>query len=258
MPEVISLLHQAPQIIAVELSKPLGSMEFARSILNVSENRRLDLFRFSSDRYAFLAAHVLKRLAIAAAIGCKPQKIIFNRNHYGKPYLKYYPNFHFSLSHTYKMAALALSTSGPVGIDVEHLDQIEFDMNMAELVCNDLEMMKLWSSESASHTFAGLWTAKEAVVKAEGKGMFMSMKNVLPTTGKDFTPKACWSLSQYTLTSGHVMALAWGRKKRYSNSSMSPGCALIQEEGLLSWANQLYPPGKGSFQRIQATDSNPF
>lgn len=95
----------------------------------------------------------------------------------GKPYLKEYPDVYFSLSHSGKLAVLAVSDS-EVGIDVQehrgYNEKIskrffhEEEKKILEAVSDPVEKEIL---------FYKIWTCKEAYIKYTGKGMRQDLRN---------------------------------------------------------------------------------
>ena len=91
-------------------------------------------------------------------------------NEHGKPYLEGGP--YFSISHCKAGIAVAIDDA-PIGIDIEsirhaHEDLVERTMNEKEK--SKVESQK--SKEGRDRMFTRLWTQKEAIVKAEGTGIY--------------------------------------------------------------------------------------
>lgn len=95
---------------------------------------------------------------------------------HGKPYLLGYPDVHFSISHSGKWAACAVSDR-PVGIDVQEIRP--FVPKVAERVCTAEELAEIAESTDPTSAFTRLWTQKEAVLKKYGFGMQGDMKTCL-------------------------------------------------------------------------------
>ena len=55
---------------------------------------------------------------VATPLDTKPDKILFKYNEFGKPFIKNNP-IYFNLSHSHKMAILALNLKFDLGIDIE-------------------------------------------------------------------------------------------------------------------------------------------
>lgn len=80
---------------------------------------------------------------------------------------------HFSLSHCVGRVACALSSEGPVGVDVEVLAGVRAAEFMRYLDADE----RAWAGRSARR-FASLWTRKEAVVKAGGSDGLRALPGV--------------------------------------------------------------------------------
>lgn len=95
----------------------------------------------------------------------------------GKPYLKDYPELHFSLSHSGNMAVLAISDA-EVGIDVQ--ENRGYSERIAKRFYHENEYKLLEQAESVSECeklFYQIWTGKEAFIKYTGKGMGQDMRS---------------------------------------------------------------------------------
>ena len=95
----------------------------------------------------------LLALALERELGIHPLPEI-RRAAGGKPYFPSCPSLHFNLSHSRGAAVCALN-SLPVGVDVERLRAAP----------------RRLAQGMADEAFFRLWTAKEATVKREGRGI---------------------------------------------------------------------------------------
>ena len=95
---------------------------------------------------------------------------------FGKPQS---PNVFFNVSHSGGAVTIALSDAA-VGIDVEKIRPV--NRSLYEYVLSDEELPLSEKSE----TFFKLWTAKESLVKAQGKGLIKNVKSIpaLPFDGE--------------------------------------------------------------------------
>jgi 4'-phosphopantetheinyl transferase len=84
---------------------------------------------------------------------------------------------HFNLTHSDQMAALAVSPTRPVGIDIEHVQPVE--VHVAEEVFSPSEMAAFEElpEEERLRAFYSGWTRKEAIVKAIGEGLSLPLKS---------------------------------------------------------------------------------
>lgn len=182
-------------------------------MLDDSEVARADRFVRPSDRLAFVAAHALKRLVLAQEFpGRSATALRFVADSFGKPFLAEPAALQFNLSHTIGLTALAVSLHSPIGIDVE--------TRGSSVLCRDAMQSVLSASERAvlacaahwDDAFLALWTAKEAVIKAEGKGLSLPLSEIEVHQDHALGPSGHWTLWRSRPTSRHVLALAWDGK----------------------------------------------
>jgi len=93
----------------------------------------------------------------------------------GKPFIK---DFHpFNITHSGRVVACAvLPQEGNIGIDVEKIREIEvlkFDKQFSPP-----EMMRILAGKDPMQTFFDFWTMKEAVMKADGRGMRIPLHSI--------------------------------------------------------------------------------
>jgi len=99
----------------------------------------------------------------------------YTTDNMGKPYI---PDFlPFNITHSGRVVACAvLMEKGNIGIDVEKIREIEvrnFDKQFSAP-----EMMQILASKNPTHTFFEYWTIKEAVMKADGRGMRIPLHSI--------------------------------------------------------------------------------
>jgi 4'-phosphopantetheinyl transferase len=109
------------------------------------------------------------------ATGIAPAKWRFGATAHGKPFLlSPLTGINFSLSHTRGMVALAIATGRDVGVDVESFLKPRDALKVAERFFAPEEAALIRSESdpvSQSEVFFAIWTLKEAVVKADGRGL---------------------------------------------------------------------------------------
>lgn len=144
------------------------------AVLSQDEKMLMQRFHFEEDRTRYALCRSLCRRLLGRYLRSSPTSIRFTKNCYGKPYLS--PDFassklHFSLSHTHRLALLAIAMDQTVGVDVEELRPIE--VAVAEQCFSAREKVELSSLEGPDwlEGFYNCWTRKEAILKAEGIGL---------------------------------------------------------------------------------------
>lgn len=145
-------------------------------ILSHEERERAGRFHFVEDARRYVHFHQRLRRLLASVIPQKasPASLKFTTGPYGKPSLTDFPTVHFNLSHSKNVGVLAVSRSGPLGIDVEIVDPEFPGRSIAEEYFRHEELAYMAASPSdfeSSRRFYQLWTAKEAVMKLCGLGM---------------------------------------------------------------------------------------
>ncbi|MEG2626125.1 MAG: 4'-phosphopantetheinyl transferase superfamily protein [Christensenella sp.] len=129
----------------------------------ISEERRTyaDSYRFPDDRMRCLAAGYL----LSAYLGRSAQLYV---GKYGKLYTSV-DNLFFNLSHAGRYVVLAIADR-EVGIDIEPITA--YDDAVARKCFTQSEYL-LMNTQASNDAFFKLWTAKESVMKACGKGFYL-------------------------------------------------------------------------------------
>lgn len=115
-----------------------------------------------------LLNHGLQRM------GIKHEKKNLNYTLYNKPFLDDITT-KFNISHSGEMAVCVLSDQNDVGIDVEIIHNIniqDFESQMTKK-----EWQNILLVEDENQAFFDYWTQKEAVIKANGKGLSIPLKS---------------------------------------------------------------------------------
>lgn len=140
--------------------------------LDADERERWRRFADPRDATAYLVLHALARREVGRLVGRPPGSLRFDRTcpdcdrQHGAPRLLDDPGLHLSLSRTRAVVALAVSRSGPVGVDVEVVDAVSFD-GYDDVALHPDERDHVTSELTAA---AG-WVRKEAALKALGVGL---------------------------------------------------------------------------------------
>lgn len=122
--------------------------------------------RLDNDRKLSIAAGTLLMLALEDS-GISSDSVILKNSH-GKPYLRDYPDVHFSLSHSGDYAMCAISDS-PIGCDIQKISDTR--PQVARRFFTQAEQLYLQGSEDPQVEFTRIWTRKESYVKMKGLGI---------------------------------------------------------------------------------------
>jgi len=144
--------------------------------------KRSEKFVQPADRDRFLAARILCVQVLSKSSLFSDAPIEFEIGPKGKPFLKAYPDFNWS--HSGDMIALLV---GPdAGVDVELVRQVE----ITEFTSVFSNQQLKWMNSDLKQFFI-LWTLKEAVMKACGRGFDLDPLRIDPEFLDD---QATWTV----------------------------------------------------------------
>ncbi len=154
-----------------------GAVNIDVALETVSRQRREHAMRYlnDNDRRLSLSAYMLLQRALLEEYDIE-EPPVFGFSDEGKPFLKDYPDIHFSLSHCREAASCVVERKA-VGIDIESLSS--FSPDLLDVCMNEEERHEIIASDNPALTFMGYWTMKESFLKLTGRGLSDDMKNVL-------------------------------------------------------------------------------
>jgi 4'-phosphopantetheinyl transferase len=148
-----------------------------KCFLSDLETRKQNNFIFFKDQQIYLTSHIALRLILSKYLDIGPKFIEFQFNSYNKPYIRDCSELYFNLSHSGKLACIAVSTV-EVGADIEYVSE---NFNYLEIVNNyfarkEVDLIDIQrDSANKSKMFFKIWTMKEALLKATGKGLTVDL-----------------------------------------------------------------------------------
>lgn len=146
------------------------------TILTPAERTRLARIKHADQRQRQLEALAKMRVILGRYLEQTPQQIEFSRGQYGKPYVAGQP-VQFNLTHSKDVGMLAVVQTAEVGIDVECWHPLRNRDHLVKRYFATLEQAS-WSGLDESEkeaAFFRFWTAKEAFMKATGRGLGMGL-----------------------------------------------------------------------------------
>ncbi|WP_051851922.1 4'-phosphopantetheinyl transferase family protein [Streptomyces sp. NRRL F-5650] len=144
-------------------------------LLDDAERQRCRELTEARVRAQYMTAHAFVRRIVSSLTGADPRALRFERvcqrcgGPHGKPRLLW-PGLEVSLSHSGERVAVAVSTAGPVGVDIQYLvtDGRARDSVLAE---PERRTLLALPEERRAAAFTRYWARKEAVLKATGDGL---------------------------------------------------------------------------------------
>ncbi|WP_051294124.1 4'-phosphopantetheinyl transferase family protein [Pseudoduganella violaceinigra] len=189
----------------VRLDAPL---EPAWPLLDDAERQRAGEFRAAAAQRRYVLARAALRCLLGDALGCGPAQVMLRTGKYGKPALAGVQGLWFNVAHSGDYALIALSSQGPVGIDIEWQDE--------RLRAAEEEALTV-RERAAPMDFFARWVGKEAVLKAIGVGIgtYLQELSVLALEqGRYRLAYGRWPWPSFAAASlpappGYAAAIAW-------------------------------------------------
>jgi 4'-phosphopantetheinyl transferase len=146
----------------------------ARSLLTAIDLSRWNRFMFAEDREAFLAARALERTVLSAVVGTPPDMLTLEPDRHGKPRLLRPVTrrpLSFSLSHTRRLVACAVTWDRMIGLDIEEVREAPHDVAERYFAPPEVAALRTLNGSSQQRAFFMMWTLKESFLKAMGVGL---------------------------------------------------------------------------------------
>jgi 4'-phosphopantetheinyl transferase len=171
---------------AVETPRLLG-------LLDEVERSRHDTYHRAADRARFLTGRTVTKSIVAAALGIPVHTVELDSTcvdcgkSHGKPKVVAPQGFdgtlpELSISHSGDLVGVAITDGLPVGLDVEQERDVQIDgLIRMTLSPAELDAFATVPEPDRDAAFFTYWARKEAVLKATGKGLAISMTKVTLT-----------------------------------------------------------------------------
>jgi 4'-phosphopantetheinyl transferase len=153
-----------------------GPLEEAWELLSTAERARAGRFHFDHDRHRWVRGRAWIRQQLGATLGLDPAEVELAAEPGGRLYVPGAP-LDFNLSHTGGWIALGICRSGRIGVDLETVDPAFPALEIATEFF--LPEERHWIAAGPVERFFHLWTAKEALMKATGRGMSLPPDKIL-------------------------------------------------------------------------------
>jgi 4'-phosphopantetheinyl transferase len=189
-----------------------------QATLSPDERDRSRRFRSFDDCARFVICRGILRKLLAQYLGRDGSTIDFSYGRFGKPEVAGIPGrgpLYFNATRSGALAVYAVTSAGPVGVDVERLRPIlEFE-HIALRFLGPFEASRLLALPAGRQMeeFLACWTWKEALVKATGDGLGRvgrSVQTGAPAhrgAGDHTPPPGGWQLQRLRPAAGYVGAL---------------------------------------------------
>jgi 4'-phosphopantetheinyl transferase len=159
---------------------------------------------------------------LAPQLDCVPESIALVRDRHGRPRLQAPTDADIGWSHSGEGLLLAFGRGATIGIDLERERPRPRSLELARrfFVPSEAQWLEAQADEATrAAAFVRLWCAKEAVLKAHGRGLafglhrlaFAERDGVLQLVDSDPALGAVgqWQLHEFVPHPGYRAALAW-------------------------------------------------
>lgn len=215
------LKTDAVQVWRISVVQPQDVIEEWLHAIPTEEQSVCLRYRQPVDRSRAIAGRWWRRRLLSQVLGREPNELGFSQTEAGKPHVASPETGHslqFNVSHSGDWVLLALNRVGPVGVDVERHRALDYH-ELAKS-CFSAEELSTWSrlaTRDQATVFYGIWTRKEAYLKALGMGLGKSLQefSVHPTAEQGPLPirddcpcgEKRWTLWPLPMDSSHSAAL---------------------------------------------------
>ncbi|WP_299249774.1 4'-phosphopantetheinyl transferase superfamily protein [uncultured Aquimarina sp.] len=187
------------------LEEKLPKIQFQNylNLLPKPHQDQVNRFRFWRDKHLCLFGKLLllegvKKYGYSHSILSNIEYTPFN-----KPYFN--NTLKFNISHSGNMVICAMSNSYELGVDTEEIKPI-----------SKKDFSNLWTQKELEfiiedenyNWFYKLWTRKEAVIKADGKGLNIPLKNLDVLADKVSLHNCIWHLNELSINNKYVVHIA--------------------------------------------------
>jgi 4'-phosphopantetheinyl transferase len=195
------------------------------ALLDPLELRRFRDFHFAADAGRYAVAHANLRRVLGGYCDRPPAKICFRASRFGKPELvepelpddDASSSIRFSLTHSRRIAVVAVAHGQPVGVDAEDVRPIEPEVAGTHFSAKEISDLRGLHGDAWLDGFYRCWTRKEAILKAEGVGLHRALDSFdvslladapaeLLGTREEFSYP--WKLHHLSPAAGTIAALA--------------------------------------------------
>jgi len=176
------LAEDVLQLWRVDLASAADLLQRYTSCLTPEERGRAESRRAGQVREQFVFGRACLRILLGRVLGVGPLQVPITNGSHGKPETPALrgQSVSFNVAHSKGTILIALSRRGAVGVDIEHVNPATDLMEIALQSFTANEYMKLvsfTSAEQRQRAFYRCWTQKEAVVKADGRGLTLPLSS---------------------------------------------------------------------------------
>jgi 4'-phosphopantetheinyl transferase len=190
-------------------------LELLNACLDANEIKRAIGYKQEKDRQRFIVSRAMLRIILAKYLDKQPATVEFYTDENKKPHVKNTgTDLHFNISHTDDFVVITVDNT-PVGIDLEKINGTFVFENILEKIFTADEIKAIQDNDDHSrHMFYRLWTRKEALLKASGKGIDNDIPHIPSLDGVHHTSISqggIWDVHTFGLQDTYLCSVAFQR-----------------------------------------------
>ncbi|TSJ40763.1 4'-phosphopantetheinyl transferase superfamily protein [Mucilaginibacter corticis] len=178
---------------------------------------KVSKYKFQEDRIRSVMGKVLlKNLLIEESY---PANILsqIKLDEFQRPFLN--SKIDFNISHSGDYVVCAISKNNRVGIDIEKVNPI--NIPDFEYVLTQDELQQILIDENATDAFYKIWTQKEAVIKANGKGLGINFTDIILDQETAICENIKWNLTELHINYNYKSYIAVEKKDEINISELT-------------------------------------
>ncbi|GAB2536891.1 4'-phosphopantetheinyl transferase superfamily protein [Spirosoma aerophilum] len=187
---------------------------YLSSLLQPDEILRSQRYFRLEDRQRYVYGRAILRILSGAYIGQRPDQIRIETGLNKKPIVVNDGGWGCNLSHSGNWIVLAIA-QGDVGIDIEHLKPDFPFYDLFSTSFSQSEQQFIEAGTKPGNRFYQLWTRKEALIKASGKGIDEDFVQIPSLAGQYEVPDNLlgkaenWEVNSFSISSDYAAAVAY-------------------------------------------------
>jgi 4'-phosphopantetheinyl transferase len=192
------------------------------NLLSDAEKAQSDRFYKKEDASRFITGRFALRLILAGYAGMPPGEIQILAGAGKKPLLANDHDIHFNLAHSGDWILIAVSGTA-VGVDLELVNPaFSFD-GILENNFSKEEINFIRGAENPRAAFYFLWTRKEALIKATGRGLHDNLQSITVLDGSREIDQRLlvssngWNINSFAVLENYQGAVSFDEKIRSIN-----------------------------------------
>ena len=170
-------------VLHIDLGPDAARESGAMALLSDDERQRCRRYHYAGPRRRFALCRAALRAVLCDRLGCDNEQLTFGAYEFGKPVAILHGEVapvSFNVSHSGSHGLIALAPDGRLGVDVEERGERKGLDGLIAAALTPVEQAELAAADERQklHGFLRAWTLKEAVIKAVGLGISMSMADL--------------------------------------------------------------------------------